>query len=82
MLRAKFYVADVLQRVDKDGNVSGQIVKLQAAYDPNPDSPNYQFWKATPSGLLDMTINNPEGFGVFVAGKGFYLDFTPVEKEA
>lgn len=78
--RALFVVTDVLLRQAPSGTIEGQIVKLSAAYDPNPNSPNHAFWQATPSGQLEMVVNNPEVLGTFVRGKKFWLDFTPVEE--
>lgn len=78
--RALFTVNDVLTRHDADGNPTGQIVKMIPSYVNNPDHPNYAFWKATPTGNLEMTINNPGVFDFFKPGQSFWLDFTPVEK--
>jgi hypothetical protein len=78
--RALAYVSDLLARLDAEGNTAGQIVKLNGSYDPNPDSPNYAFWKATPSLSHEMTINNPAAFGVFKLGQKIWIDFTPVEE--
>jgi hypothetical protein len=79
MTRALFTVNDVLERKDAEGNATGQIVKLNPSYVNNPEHPNYAFWKATPTGNLEMTINNPAVFGFFVPGRSYWLDFTPVE---
>jgi len=77
--RALFTVNDVLTRHDAEGNATGQIVKLNPSYVSNPENPNHAFWKATPTGSLEMQINNPAVFGFFVVGKSYFLDFTAVE---
>jgi hypothetical protein len=77
--RALFYVTDVLFRPAPDGTIASHVVTLNAAYDPDPESPNHAFWQATPAGQITMTINNPEVFGLFLPGKKFWLDFTPVK---
>lgn len=79
MTRALFTVHDVLERKGADGVPTAQIVKLGPSYVNNPDHPNYAFWKATPTGSMEMTINNPDVFGFFVPGRSYWLDFTPVE---
>jgi hypothetical protein len=56
-----------------------QIVRLNPAYESRPDHPNYVFWKATPTAQLEMTINNPDAFGVFVSGRQYLLTFERVE---
>lgn len=78
--RALFYVGDVLERIGSDGKAEGRIIRLNAAYDPNPESPNYTYWKASPTGQIEMTVNNPAGYEVFVRGKQYWIDFTPVEE--
>ena len=37
------------------------------------------FSKATPSGRIEMQIDNPTAIERMPAGKVFYVDFTPVE---
>ena len=36
--------------------------------------------KWTPSGLVKLTINNPEAFNQFEAGKVFFVDFSPAPR--
>jgi hypothetical protein len=40
---------------------------------------NKAFWKYTPSGKIEMTIDNPPASEVFAPGKEFYVDFRPAE---
>jgi hypothetical protein len=78
-LQALFSCNDVLERKDRDGSISAQIVKCNAVYENNPDHPNYVFWKATPTASLEMTISNPDAFDVFVPGRKYLLTFEAVE---
>lgn len=74
--RALFVVNDVLERKDKDGNTMGIIVKMNPSYE---NGVNRAFWQATPTGSLEMQINNPAVFDVFKPGRTYWLDFTPSE---
>jgi hypothetical protein len=40
---------------------------------------NERFHKYTPSGTLEMTVDNPTALSGFKLGAYYYLDFTPVE---
>ena len=77
--RALFTVNDVLARQDSAGKTVSQIVRMNPSYVSNPENPNHAFWKATPTGNLEMTINNEQVFGFFKPGKSYWLDFTEVE---
>lgn len=78
-LQALFQVNDVLERKDADGQATAQIVKLNPAYAPDPSHPNYAFWKATPSGSLEMQISNVSAFGALRVGRKYLLTFEEVE---
>ena len=54
-------------------------VKLQAVYSEDPQSPNFSFSKATPSGEVTLMITNPDAFEQFAIGQTFDIDFTPVD---
>ena len=55
-------------------------VILAPVYAPNdPQSENGQFWEATPSGEIKLSINNPGGAEVFEIGREYYVDFTPAD---
>jgi len=72
--RAKFVCGSIIEQT------YGTVVSLSAVYAPDdPESENGQFWTATPSGQIALTINNPAGVAVFEQGKNFYVDFTPEE---
>lgn len=63
----------------------GVIVHLGAVY-PNKDVDGYEhgedhaFFNATPSGTLQMQIQNPYGAELFQPGDDFYLDITKAPK--
>ena len=83
MVRAKFYVATVtlFQSPAGSGSVTLRpVYKYQQGVNGNACEENRQFWEATPSGEITMSITNPPGFEPFVdafhAGKPFYVDFT------
>lgn len=64
------------EHADGKGGVASIGLTMQPVYSDDPKSENWLFWNATPSGQLQMTINNPEAFGHFKSGRAYYLDFT------
>lgn len=54
------------------GQGSEQI-KLQCVRTDDPNDPNNQWWTASPSGTLEMHIENPEGFGYVVPGAEYRI---------
>lgn len=76
IVRAKFRVTQKKDVASAWGPFLGKtdsVVLLQPVAGPG----NEEWSKYTPCGTLEMTINNPEAFGVFEIGKEYYLDFTP-----
>lgn len=53
-------------------------VKLAPVTGPGND----EWSKWTPSGSIEMHINNPAAVEKFEVGKDYFVDFTPVEAEA
>lgn len=73
-VRAKFRVSEVTMYNETYGKV-----KLQAVHET--DTPeNQRFTKATPSGTIEMYIDNPPALKQFKPSKSFYVDFTPAEQ--
>jgi hypothetical protein len=72
MVRAKFYVTEIVQ------TVNGGRVKMMPVTSGGPE--NEQFFKWTPSGSLDMGTINEEALKQFSPGQECYIDFTPIEK--
>lgn len=78
-LRAKFIVQDVNRSIDNEGKPSQEHVRLRPVYSSDPESENAQWSKWTPSGSIELHINNTAAFGRLPLGKEFYVDFTPAE---
>lgn len=70
MVRAKFRVDAV-----KPWGEDSFVVELSAVTDGSEE--NRSFWKYTPAGDIQMTIDNPEAVKQFEPGREFYVDFTP-----
>lgn len=79
MIRSKFKVNSVDRTKRDDGSIQSMRVKLFAVYSNDPDSVNHAFWSATPSGYVEMQINNEAAFDQFVDGAEYYVDFTKAE---
>ena len=70
-VRAKFCCRDK----SKDEHNDYHNIVLEAVTDGSDE--NKSFWKHTPSGRLEMSIDNPAAVEQFEVGKEYYLDFTP-----
>ena len=79
-IQALFSVNDLLVRSYR-GEVTAHIVKLGPVYAPDPNNINHAFWRATPTGMLEMQINNPAAFGFFETGRKYLVTFTTIEEE-
>lgn len=74
-VRAKFKVSSIKY---VDWNPDVRVVELTAATaDGIPE--NERFHKYTPSGTIQMTIDNPPAAEAFKLGQMFYVDFTPAD---
>ncbi len=71
-VRAKFQVQGV-----KKTSWGGTVIELQPQYDTSIPE-DQRFAKATPSGLISLTIDNPLAVDFLQLGKFFYVDFTEV----
>lgn len=88
-VRAKFVVAEITQnrpwQFGGDGKTPKFIptnVKLEPVYKRGEDGKNAEneaFGDATPSGSLQMLIQNDQAASQFEVGKEYYLDITPAE---
>jgi hypothetical protein len=93
-MQAKFhcqFVQELQQsKHEKVGNVwrdtgvqekYAEVVYFTPVYAPpdQPDHPNHEWFKSTPSGELRMQIDNPAAWGHFVPGKDYHLTFLPSE---
>lgn len=73
-VRAKFRCYSV----EGFGPTVARSYKFNAAHDKAGIPEAEQFTKYTPSGSLTIAVDNPAV--VFVPGKEYYLDFTPVDE--
>ena len=74
MVRGKFRVTS-LTFYAEPGPTASRKVTLWAQHDDGQPE-NTRYAKATPSGTIEMTIDNPPAAEVFTPGKVFYVDFT------
>lgn len=72
-VRAKFYVNQITHYMN------GGSVTLQAVTGTSEE--NKTFWKYTPSGKIEMEIDNEVALNGFEVGKEYYIDFVPVEEK-
>lgn len=76
-VRAKFKVTEVITTQFNPTYSQTKIV-LTPEYDSKL-AEDVSFSKATPSGRMEMQIDNPAALAAMPVGKTFYVDFTPVE---
>jgi hypothetical protein len=73
-IRCKF----VCQSIQDNGTPESKRVTLGTQYDPElPEDQRFTRW--TPSGTLDVVIDNPAAVAQLAVGKAFYVDLLPVE---
>lgn len=72
-VRAKFQLNSITSYA-----YGGKQLKFQVVYDTSTEE-NRRFTTATPSGQMEMTIDNPEAVAQFELGKFYYADFSPAE---
>lgn len=71
-VRAKF----TLDSITKHRWGTTTVLKFQAVCaDEVPE--NQRYHKYTPSGSLEISVDNPAAVEQFELGKSYYLDFTP-----
>ncbi len=76
-VRAKFKVTSVVE-THYTPDYSQKKIILEPVYDQKV-AEDVSFAKATPSGRMEMVIDNPVAIERMPVGKTFYVDFTPVE---
>ncbi len=72
-VRAKFCLISITERA-----YAGKTLKFDATYD-NATPEDQRFRKATPSGMIEIEIDNPIAVLQFEVGKYYYVDFTPAD---
>jgi hypothetical protein len=75
MVRGKFMVTEITEMA---WSKEARKVVLTPQYD-NTIEEDRRYAKATPSGRIEMQIDNPSALAALPMGKQFYVDFTPVE---
>lgn len=73
--RCKFIVKSVTHHA-----YGGRTVSLETAYDAALSKEDRAFSNATPSGKMEVNIQNTAVFGTFEPGKYVYVDVIPVEE--
>ena len=73
MVRGKFQLIEVRSH---SYTPSAKTLVFSTVYDTSTPE-NARFTKATPSGRLEMTVDNPAALEAFELGKFYYADFTP-----
>jgi hypothetical protein len=76
-VRAKFKVSEVIDK-QLAPNYSQKTIVLTAQYDQKV-AEDVSFQKATPTGRMELQIDNPVAIERMPIGKVFYVDFTPAE---
>jgi hypothetical protein len=72
---ARMKAWNVEKHKDSEGKQVGEQVTLHPVYSSDPESPNYSFSKATPSGQVGMYISNPDVFGFFELHQEYDITF-------
>lgn len=81
MVRAKFKVTCVTTKEIAPNYPHQKSITLEAVYDQKV-AEDVSFSKATPSGRIEMQIDNPDAIAAMPVGAVFYVDFTPVPAQA
>lgn len=61
-----------------DNSDTQRFVRFTPVYDTNPDHPNFEWSKYTPSGYIELLITNEVAFSVFEVNSEYLLTFEPV----
>ena len=74
-VRGKF---KLMESTQFDYSKDARRLKFSAVYS-NDTPENERFHKATPSGEIVMTVDNPSAASQFEVGKYYYVDFSNAE---
>ena len=72
-VRAKFQLTSITNY-----SYGGKRLHFDVVYDTSTEE-NRRFTKATPSGSMEMTIDNEAAIEQFQIGKFYYADFSPAD---
>lgn len=87
-VRAKFYVSAINKESNQPYNDQApfvsDVVHLAASYSQDPDSENFKFWTASPSGKCSIVLDEKSGFppDFFELSKFYYIDMVPAAHDA
>lgn len=73
-LRAKFRVGSIHYALGYDNKKAQEIISLWPVC--GGSSENNDFFKATPTGKIEMTVDNQAAWGYFKINNEYYVDFT------
>lgn len=76
-IKAKFNVVEKTEYAGGGNGGTGKVVLVPVV---GGSEENKEFWKYTPSGKIELYIDNPEAFKAFELGE-YYVDFTKADKE-
>lgn len=74
-IRALFTVTGITRN---HWNPDSATIRFDCQYDQQIPE-DQRFYDATPTGHVEMLVNNPRAIEEFALGKKFYADFVPVE---
>lgn len=78
VVKARMTCAQIeTQQPIPDGEILSKTVRLHPVYSDDPDNPNYSYSKATPAGLVQLTITNPGAYDSFDAGASYDIYIVP-----
>jgi len=75
MVRGKFLLIEIGER---HYSPTGRAMKFSAQYDQSIEE-DRKYSKATPTGSVEMFVDNPAALAQFEIGKAYYFDVTPAE---
>lgn len=76
MIRCKFKVMAIQDNGSTENHTSKKVT-LFTQYDPTlPEDQRFTRW--TPTGTLDVVIDNPAALARLAVGADYYVDLTPV----
>ena len=75
-VRAKLKLTCITTKEFTEGYPKSTTLRFDCQYDTSTPE-DQRFAKATPSGHVELVVDNPSALDQFVAGKDYYLDFTP-----
>lgn len=61
-------------------DTGSKTLKFYTSYDQTIPE-DQRFMKATPSGTIEMLVDNPAALEQFKIGESYYVDFTPAPKQ-